>query len=107
MSEFKNHPNYNCRITLDNGEQYLVYAHWIHNQGLDHWQGWHCQAGSRRLYIDKDFTVYSALCRNDHLGSAINGFELLDSTICQRKRCHSCTDDILTHKTQNPPDPAC
>lgn len=97
---FENHKNYNCEITLDSGEQFKVYANWLHNNELDYWQGWNCQAGSRRLYIDKDLKVYSAVCQNDLLGSALDHFDLLDSTVCRQSRCNGCTDDLMLSKTQ-------
>ena len=65
----KDHDNYNCRITTDNGEQHLVYANWIHNQGLDTWQGYHCDAGHTRLLIDNNFDVWSGECKNKTGGS--------------------------------------
>jgi hypothetical protein len=94
-----NHDNYNCCATTQQGQQYLLYANWLHNNGLDHWQGWHCQAGTKRLHIDKNLQVYSGECLNDHLGSALDGFDLLDDgTVCQRPRCTACTDDLLVEK---------
>ena len=41
QNKFENQENYNCRITTDTGEEYLVYANWLHNERLDNWQGWH------------------------------------------------------------------
>ena len=98
LKSFENHPNYNCRVKLDNGEEYLIYANWMHNENLDNWQGWHCQAGSVRLMIDKDLQVYGGECKNDYLGSAIDGFEPLSSTICQQPTCTGCTDDLMIEK---------
>ena len=98
QNKFENQENYNCRITTDTGEEYLVYANWLHNEQLDNWQGWICEAGSTRLLIDKDFKVYGGECKNDHLGSAIDGFDLLDTTTCQQLRCTGCTDDLIVAK---------
>lgn len=95
---FENHSNYNCQITLDNGDEYKVYANWIHNESLDFWQGWTCYAGSTRLSIDQDFNVWSGECRNDYLGSALHGFNLVDHTVCKRNTCTGCTDDLLVKK---------
>lgn len=96
---FENQKYYNCEITLDNGETYRVSANWIHNNNLDHWQGWSCDAGYKRLHIDKDFNVYSAVCQNDKLGNLFGQWQVLDApTRCQRSRCTGCTDDILIGK---------
>ena len=57
LKPFENHPIYNCKITTDDGQEYLVYANWIHNEKLDNWQGWHCDAGHTRFYIDKNFDI--------------------------------------------------
>jgi hypothetical protein len=98
LSEFENHQNYNCKITTDSGEGYLVYANWIHNNQLDNWQGWQCEAGATRLFIDKDFSTYGGECKNDYLGSALDGFTILDTTICKKIRCTGCTDDLIVAK---------
>lgn len=98
MLEFKNHNNYNCQITTESGETYLIYANWLHNEKLDNWLGWSCEAGVTRLLIDKDLKVYSGECKNDYLGSAIDGFELLDYAICKQIRCTGCTDDLVVAK---------
>lgn len=98
--QFDNHDNYNCHITVDNGQQYSIYANWMHNNGLDTWQGWHCDAGSTRFYIDKNLEVWSGECRNDHLGSALDAdlSRLRQGTICQQDRCTGCTLDLLVTK---------
>jgi hypothetical protein len=99
LPQFENHKNYNIKITTDSGEEYLVYANWLHNNQLDNWQGWSCEAGASRLLIDKDLKVYSGECKNDYLGSAIDGFELLDHAICKQTRCTGCTDDLSIEKS--------
>ena len=84
------------------GEYDLVIdINWLHNEQLDHWQGWSCEAGATRLLIDKDFEVYSGECKNDSLGNALAGFDLLESSICKQDRCTGCTDDLIVakHKT--------
>jgi hypothetical protein len=98
LNKFENHTNYNCTITLDSGEQYNVYANWIHNQGLDQWQNWHCDAGHTRFYIDKNFDIWSGECKNDHLGNIITGWNLKTDTTCNRPTCTGCTDDLITTK---------
>lgn len=98
LKEFKNHENYNCKVTTESGEEYLVYTNWLHNEQLDNWQGWTCEAGATRLLIDKNFELYSGECKNDHLGSALGEFMILDQTICRQAHCTGCTDDLLVSK---------
>lgn len=100
MSQFEDHPNYNCKITLDSGKEYLVYANWIHNQDLDHWTGWKCNAGHTRFYIDKHFDIWSGECKNDHLGNVLNEWNIQTETECKQKTCTGCTDDLITKKQQ-------
>jgi hypothetical protein len=98
LNKFENHTNYNCTITLESGEKYNVYANWIHNQKLDQWQGWHCNAGHTRFYIDKNFDIWSGECKNNYLGNVTDAWNLKTDTMCNRDTCTSCTDDLLTHK---------
>jgi MoaA/NifB/PqqE/SkfB family radical SAM enzyme len=100
LNNFENHNNYNCTITTDLDCQYRVYANSLHNQQLDHWKGWQCNAGFTRLHIDKNGDVYSGECRNDFLGNVFDGtFEInKQPTICQRSRCTGCTDDLIVKK---------
>jgi hypothetical protein len=96
--KFENHSNYNCEIETDSGQTYRVFANWMHNQHLDAWQGWQCEAGASRLYIDKNLNVWSGECKNDILGHALDGFEVLEHTICKRSTCTGCTDDLAVIK---------
>ena len=99
--QFDNHKYYNCVIQLDNGAVYRVEANWLHNQNLDHWQGWHCDAGHRRLSIDKNFNVFSAQCENDNLGNLFTEWHYPgEPTVCRRERCTGCTDDLLIKKQE-------
>ena len=98
MKELHNQKNHNCRVTTDTGNEYLVYSSWLHNEQLDLWNGWHCDAGNTRLFIDKNFNVYGGECRNDHLGNALDGFTLLEHAVCQQERCSGCTDDLAVAK---------
>jgi hypothetical protein len=98
LTKFENHKNYNCQITTDTGEEYFIYANWLHNNNLDNWKDWYCEAGATRLYIDKDLNIFSGECKNDGLGSALSNFTLLDHTICKQERCFGCTDDLIVAK---------
>jgi hypothetical protein len=100
LSKFEDHNNYNCRITLDNGEDFVVFANWIHNNNLDQWHGWTCDAGHTRLMIDKNLNVWSGECKNDFFGSALDEFYVNAPTTCKRNTCTGCTDDLLTKKSQ-------
>jgi hypothetical protein len=101
LIKFENHSNYNCEIVLDTGEKYLVYANWIHNNSLDHWQGWHCEAGHKRFYIDKNFDVWSGECQNDYLGNATEEWAIKNNSTCKQSTCTGCTDDLLTAKRKH------
>lgn len=96
--KFENHENYNCEIVTESGKSYRVYANWLHNESLDHWQGWECSAGSSRLYVDKNLQVWGGECRNDSLGHALTDFQILNSTICKKNVCGGCTDDLVISK---------
>lgn len=98
MSQYTNHPNYNCKITLESGEIFYVYSNWIHNQDLDHWQGWKCEAGYTRFYIDNNFNIWSGECFNDQLGNVLNDWNIKTDSVCKRKNCTGCTDDLITKK---------
>ena len=97
---YTNHPNYNCQIILDNGEAYNIYANWLHNQNLDKWQGWHCNAGVTRVYININGEVYDGECKNSRLGDLHTGWNLKDedNSICHRTTCTGCTDDLIVTK---------
>lgn len=96
---FENHKFYNCEITTADNEKFLVDANWLHNEKLDYWKGWNCSAGSNRILVEADFSIYSGECYNDHLGNITTGWELIDGlAICNKDRCSGCTDDLLTTK---------
>ena len=96
--QFENQSNYNCEIQTKSGKTYKVYANWIHNNNLDHWQHWHCDTGSTRLCIDKDLTIFNGECYVTTLGHALDGFDLVEKTVCTQPRCTGCTDDLITKK---------
>ena len=97
--KFENHQHYNCEITLSDGSTFKVSANWIHNENLDYWQDWHCEAGTTRLDIDKDFNVHSGKCKNDFLGNLFADWHIMpNGTTCSRLRCTGCTDDLITKK---------
>jgi hypothetical protein len=100
LKKFENHSNYNCKITLDNGEQYLVYGNWLHNEDLDHWRGWHCDAGYTKFYIDKNFDVWDGQCQNRKLGNVFEEWNIVDNNVCQRDTCFVCTEDLIVKKYQ-------
>lgn len=92
---------YNCKVTTADGKSYHINANWLHNNDLDHWQGWQCNAGYQRLLIDENFDVYSGECMNDNLGNLFTEWTPLDRpTVCKRSTCTGCTDDLLTRKNK-------
>jgi hypothetical protein len=103
LAQFENHPNYNCKITLESGEQYNVYADWLHNNGLDHWKGWQCNEGHTRFFIDANFEIWGSECRNTLLGNVLGTWDTKSNSICTRNTCTACTDDLMTskHKIQD------
>jgi hypothetical protein len=99
--KFENHNhNNNCLIELDDGREYLIYANWMHNQQIDNFKGWRCDAGVTRITIDQTGQIFSGECHNNNLGHLDTGWELLDESIaiCKRDRCSACTDDLLIKK---------
>lgn len=96
--KFSDHKYYNCRIYLDDQTEFLVEANWLHNNNLDHWQGWQCNAGTDRIYIDPLGDVYSAECKNDYLGHIDQDWDLQQPTQCKQTTCTGCTDDLLVAK---------
>lgn len=99
--KFKNDDNYNIQITLTDGNTYRIYANFLHNETLDRWQGWHCQAGANRIYIDKNLDVWSGQCKNDYQGNMTTEWSLYQNhTVCKQDRCTGCTDDLAVTKWQ-------
>jgi hypothetical protein len=97
--QFDNHQYYNCLVTTDDNRKFRMEANWLHNQELDRWQGWLCDAGHNRLYIGPDFDIYGGECCNDQLGNLETGWELLPTqTVCTKTRCTGCTDDLMAAK---------
>ena len=99
--KFENHHHsHNCLIELDNGETYSVYAPWMHNQKIDNFKGWRCDAGVTRISIDQVGQIFSGECHNDNLGNLNTGWELLEESvaICKRDRCGGCADELMTKK---------
>jgi len=101
LKPFENHSNYNCKITTDNDQEYLVYANWIHNNRLDNWKGWHCDSGFTRFYIDKNFDIWNGECQNTQLGNVLGEWEICTDNICKLETCTGCTDDLIVKKYKN------
>lgn len=99
MNNWTNDINFNCRIFLEDGQEFLIFGNRLHNLELDYWKGWTCMAGTKRLHIDKNFDVYSAKCFNDFIGNAITGFDIFENgTICTREHCTGCIEDLIIEK---------
>lgn len=94
-----NHTNYNCVVETDQGEAYKIYANFLHNEGLDCWKDWYCEAGHERIFIDSEQTVYSGQCLNQNLGNLKTSWNLNEIAVqCTRDRCTGCTDDLIITK---------
>ena len=99
---FSNHTYYNCKVTTNTGQEFLVDANWIHNNGLDNWQNWTCNAGKDRIYIDSKVDVFNGECINDQLGNILTGWDIMTTaTTCKKIRCTGCTDDLIQHKKES------
>ena len=98
MTQFENHSNYNCKITVNDGQEFLIYANWMHNEDLNHWRGWRCDAGHTRFYIDKNFDIWDGECQNTHLGNVLTEWNINTDNICKRATCTGCTDDLIVAK---------
>jgi hypothetical protein len=97
-----NHIYYNCKVTTNTGQEFLVDANWIHNNGLDNWQNWTCNAGKDRIYIDSKLDVFNGECINDQLGNILTGWDIMTTaTTCKKIRCTGCTDDLIQHKKES------
>ena len=96
----QDHPNYNCIVTTDTGQQRKLFANWLHNNNQDSWQGWQCEAGHTRFYIDGDFNIWSGMCQNEHLGNVLKDWYTNDNTVCKQVTCTGCTDDLIATKFQ-------
>ena len=98
MSNLDGQWNYNCIVTTESGEQKKVYANWIHNNDLDHWQGWRCDVGYTNFFIDDKFNVWSGLCKNDLLGNIMTEWQVKSDTVCKRETCTGATGDLIATK---------
>lgn len=97
--KFEDHQYYNCEISLSTGDKYRVSANWLHNEKLDKWHGWSCDAGFKRISIDKNFNVHSGQCENDKLGNIFTEWQpFKEPGICKQIRCTGCTDDLIVTK---------
>lgn len=93
--------NNNCEIFYDDGSSEKVYANWIHNNKLDYWKGWKCNAGVTRIHVLDNFDVYDGTCYNCYLGNLDTEWNIKDQNICQKNRCSGCTDDLMLEKKIN------
>ena len=95
------HQFYNCIATLEDDSELKIDANYLHNNNLDLFENWKCWAGSNRIYIDSEKNVYSGQCLNDQLGNLKTEWNLVNNyTICKRKTCTGCTDDLIIRKQQ-------
>lgn len=94
------HKNYNCEIFFEDGTSAKVFADWLHNEKLDYWKGWSCDAGITRIVIEENLDVYSGRCHNDYLGNLNGEWNILNESICKKERCVPVTDDLQARKSK-------
>lgn len=101
MSSYENHKNYNSKITLDSGEEYFVYVNWLHNNDLDHWKGWSCDAGVTHFFVNKNYDIWDGMCKNAYLGNILKEWSPLTHNVCMLETCTGCTADLSSRKSKN------
>ena len=91
--------NYNCKITTESGDEFLIYANWLNNNDLNHFRGWKCYTGTNRIYVSVDQDVFNGLCNTVRLGNLNSGWDLVGEPItCPNDTCTSNTDDLITKR---------
>ena len=97
--QLSNQKFYNCEVITESGDKFLVDGNWLHNNNIDCWLDWKCNAGSDRIYITADLDIYSGQCKNDYLGNLLTNWDLLENpTVCKKQTCTGCTDDLILRK---------
>lgn len=96
---YPNHKNYNCQVTTESGESFLLSANWLNNNDLNRFQNWRCFTGVNRIVITENLDVYNAACQTKFLGNLNTNWELLNDPItCPNIKCTSNTDDLMTRR---------
>lgn len=92
--------NYNARIEHENGETVNIFSAKLYLLGLHRFEGWHCHAGSHRIFILPNTSVWSAECQNDALGRLDDGsFQIkTDPVTCRQEHCTNNPDDVMVEK---------
>jgi MoaA/NifB/PqqE/SkfB family radical SAM enzyme len=99
---YQNHINYNCEITLEDGETFKVYSQWLNNEELNYWKGWECSAGRLAIVIKPNDDVYGCVKKHDYLGNLNNEWDLMKSpVICRFDRCAVNTLELSLPKQKN------
>lgn len=95
--------NFNLIVTDNSGTDIHIYASQLIHKNLNNFKGWHCAAGSSRIFILPDTSVYGSECENDFLGKLEdNSFALMKThTICQKNFCYNNPDDLMMEKFQS------
>jgi hypothetical protein len=102
MTTLVTNENCNAIVTTSTGDSVAIFADQLIDKRLNFFNGWSCNAGSERIYIEKDFTVFSGQCKNNMLGNLFDeNFKILNHpVICKQNSC-TCTGDIYTTKKAN------
>lgn len=91
---------YNVELEYDDHTTVKTYATRLKFLGFDKFNGWQCSAGSKRISIASDTSVYSGECNNSFLGKLQdNSFQLLSGpSQCLRAVCTGNPDDLMIDK---------
>ena len=96
--------NCNAIVEYENGDTVNIYATKLYLHQLTQFKHWFCEAGSSRIFILPDGSVWSGECQNDFLGNLAQegGFTLLTKeTICKQELCINNPDDLMVKKYIN------
>ena len=96
--KFENHSDYDCQITLQSGEKYSILCNEVSNRHLGLFKDWMCVAGSKRLFVDQYFNIFSCEGRNNKLGNLLMDWKPLTEPVACRKDFCFCTDDLQIDK---------
>ena len=92
--------NYNAQITYDDGRTVNIFSAKLYLLDLHHFKNWQCRAGSHRIFVLPDTSVWSSECLNDNLGCLHdNSFQIKSEPVtCRRDACTNNPDDVMTEK---------
>lgn len=92
--------NYNAQIKYEDGKTVNIYSAKLYLLNLHDFEGWQCHAGSHRIFILPNTSVWSGECQNDILGRLDDlSFQIKTApVICRQKTCTNNPDDVMIEK---------